>query len=113
LILAALSRGTLSAHLALSALGEDESWAMLLSSLLRDAALVSSGVSLDRIRHTGAAGEIRRVASGFPAAALAAAAARAAEIPAELDRYRQKKLVFESVLLALYQEGKKETFGGK
>ena len=113
LILAALSRGSLSALLSLSALGDDEGWAMLLSSLLRDAALVSSGVSLDRIRHTGAAAELRRVASGFPAAALAEAAARSAEIPAELDRYRQKKLVFEGVLLALFQEGGKETFGGK
>jgi DNA polymerase-3 subunit delta' len=113
LILAALSQGSLSSILSLCALGEDESWAMLLSSLLRDAALVSSGVALDRIRHAGAAAEVRRVASSFPAAALARAAARAAEIPAELDRYRQKRLVFESVLLALFQEGEERTFGGK
>lgn len=73
--------------------------ARLLSELLADAA-IASGASSELFRHSAAAGKIRDLAGRFTPQALARAALKAADVPAD-SRRGNKRLHYESVLLEL------------
>lgn len=77
--------------------------ARLLSELLADAA-VASGASGDVLRHRAVAGGIRDLARHLTPEALARAALRAADAPAD-NRRGNKRLHYESVLLELVGAG--------
>lgn len=69
------------------------------SELLADAA-VASGVSSERLRHRAVAGGIRDLARRLTPDALARAALKAADVPAD-NRRGNKRLHYESLLLEL------------
>ena len=77
--------------------------ARLLSELLADAA-VASGVSSGLLRHRAVAAGIRDLARLLPPEALARAALRSADAPAD-NRRGNKRLHYESVLLELLSVG--------
>jgi hypothetical protein len=79
--------------------------AHLFSELLADAA-VASGVSSELLRHRAVAAGIRDLARRLPPEALARAALRSADAPADIRR-GNKRLHYESVLLELLGAGLK------
>jgi hypothetical protein len=79
--------------------------ARLFSELLADAA-VASGASSELLRHRAVAGGIRNLARRLTPEALARAALRAADVPAD-NRRGNKRLHYESVLLELIGAGLK------
>ena len=80
--------------------------ARLLSEILADAA-VASGPSSELLRHRAVAGGIRELARLLTPEALARAALRAADVPAD-NRRGNKRLHYESVLLELMEAGLKD-----
>ena len=108
LVLGALANGSVTALLSLAAASaEDDAAPPLVASVLRDAAVLASGASSDRLRHVGAASELARVAALYRPAALQEAAREADALPDAFQRSRQKRLSFEKLFLRL-SEGKAE-----
>jgi len=100
--LRALASGETSALLLLAAeFADDAEWASLLAALLRDAAVLASGVEPSMLIHAGAASEIRRVSRAYPADALRRAAVEAAGLAADDRLNRNPRLSRERVLLGL------------
>ena len=100
--LGALAGGSVSALLTLSAsAAADESAPRLAASLLRDAAILASGAPSDRLRHSGAASELSRIAELYRPSALCDAAREADALEESFERSRQKRLIFERLFLRL------------
>jgi DNA polymerase-3 subunit delta' len=107
-LLGALADGSVSTLLALAAaFAEDDSAPPLFASVLRDAAILASGASSDRLRHVGAASELARIAQLYSPAALREAASEADALEDAFRRSRQKRLFLERLFLRL-REGKVE-----
>ena len=86
---------------ALAPRGEDPAPGRLLAELLADAALASSAVPAEALRHRAVAGRVAALSRHVPAAALREAAVAAADAPA--DRRRgNRRLHFEKILIGLY-----------
>ncbi len=108
LVLGALGDGSVTALLSLAAAAsEDDSAPALIASVLRDAAILASGASSDRLRHVGAASELARVAARYRPEALQEAAREADALPEAFLRSRHKRLGFERLFLRL-NEGRTE-----
>jgi len=102
LVLEHLVSGETSGLLALAAAAsEDDSAPALVAGVLRDAAVLASGGSADRIRHRAAAGDVASVAKRYPADALRSAAVEIDALPDKLARFVQKRLAWEDAILRL------------
>lgn len=98
----ALAAGGVSPLLALAAgAGEDDAAAPIVAGLLRDAAVLASGGSADRLRHRSAASELARIARAYSAEALRRAAVEVDALPDRFSRFAQKRLAWEDALLPL------------
>ena len=107
--LAALAAGAVSALLALAASAADDDAAPgLVASLLRDAAVLASGGSPDRLRHRAVAADLATVARAHPAEALRRAAVEVDALPDRFQRFAgasARRLGWERALLELVPEG--------
>jgi len=100
--LAALASGETSALLALAAAAAEEDEApSIVAGLLRDAAVLASGGSSDRLRHRAVAGDVASVARVHSADALRRAAVEVDALPERFQRFLQKRLAWERALLEL------------
>ncbi|HET9794545.1 MAG TPA: hypothetical protein VFS34_08795 [Thermoanaerobaculia bacterium] len=100
--LAALGTGATSSLLALAAAAaEEEDAPRLVAGLLRDAAVLASGGSPDRLRHRAAAAELAAVARIHSSDALRRAAIEVDALPERFQRFLQKRLAWERALLEL------------
>lgn len=100
--LSLLASGDTSALLTLAAAAADEdSSPALIAGVLRDAAVLASGGSPDRLRHGSAAGELAAIARRYPAESLRAAAVEVDALPDRFTRFAQKRLAWEDALLGL------------
>jgi len=101
-VLDALAAGGVSPLLALAAAAaDDDSASAVVAGLLRDAAVLASGGSADRLRHRSAASELSAIARRYSAEALGRAADEAGALPDRFNRFAQKKLAWEDALLEL------------
>jgi len=100
--LEALGAGGVSALLALAAAAADDDTApAIVAGLLRDAAVLSSGGSADRLRHRRTASDLASVARQRSAAALRRAAVEVDALPERFSRAAQRRLAWEDALLEL------------
>ena len=101
-VLDALAAGGVSPLLALAAAAsDDDSAPAVVAGLLRDAAVLASGGSADRLRHRSAASELAAIARRYSAEALRRAAVEVDALPDRFNRFAQKKLAWEDALLEL------------
>jgi DNA polymerase-3 subunit delta' len=105
--LSALVAGKTSSLLGLAASAADEEPEIplprLVAGLLRDAAVLASGGSLDRLRHRSVAAEITAIAKLYPAEALRRCAVEVDGLPEKFSRFVLKRLAWEQALLELVQ----------
>jgi len=98
----ALAAAGISPLLALAAgASDDDTAAPIVAGLLRDAAVLASGGSPDRLRHRSAASELAGIARSRSAEALRRAAVEVDALPDRFSRFAQKRLAWEDALLEL------------